>query len=1120
MADAVHKVQLASGQVVNYQLDGHGLPIEMANGLFVRLIVAAMPDGLSPTPNPATWALEPEARSSSQVAMAATESEDPSGDPASLIQYKLVCETDDTFSSEWLHTNVYVRDGIPGATLTTWHCLSRDSAEEETAISESKSCTTPAAPDTEGPTPNPSTFAVAPAASGQTSIAMTATTATDPSGGVEYYFRLVSGVGGHDSGWQSSSLYEDVGLTPDEDYVYAVRTRDALGNESTESDPASAHTDAPVDSTPPTPDPSTWASPPAAVDSTSITMTATVATDPALPVWYSFENVTTVGHNSGWQLSPTWVDTGLPDSTFQEYRVQTKDGLGNVGGFSITLGATTDAPTGGGFAPEFSPITICPESNADLTPMVWPNVVSPRCMVDGHGLATTVTVEIDVVPFPLNAPAVSGTVETFQANFGSITAKQAMFGFRKVGKHIRDRAPLTPYFIRFVGRSSAGTGYSAVLSVTTPAENIAAAPVVLAYQGLDAKSPTELKPYWQGRSHNGHRFAWKLEWSTASDFSTLIGQELGFYDGPSQSVVKNGTTYFPQAEFKWTLLGLPANTLIYARLSTANRGGYSEDVRSWTTDTLTDWSGAVDQKEPANRWGQLRSDPRDMNSPPLSKDSPMVFGADVYDGHHGVHSTVGGIWPSALNEDNWTVFVDHTGYTTMWDLAFHASTDSGAGSGSGTSNIAKAVRALRGIGGIVRVAYDAQAPYKGGEYGGLSNSSSPRASAYEAWWDNGLSTGDVNYRAYPLTYVRIQACDVNQKPRILNGINVSDSHGGANGIYFYGINFRNSGSNASSIFMPGYGVGGIVASYRGRLDVDPTSTAEAGYGVKWHAKGTGSWSYDFRWNSFSPAHEHSIYGNSPGALGAIDNFLIGNTIDQSLGQNQANVRANGRTGFQFDSRGDQIAAGNSLGTQTGLPPGRGTLYLIGNTIANGSGKGGGSGGKGLSIPGHRGKVVVDQHQHLPDPDGNDYGLMNPIEDPQKGAWANENGFAVDEVELRGVSWRVTDTIATMLICNSTERLTILERPSIVMNNRVAFGFTEVTTPPFPRSCGMVTMSFAGENEDALRNDPCWPANLSKGNKVKHEFSSSITGSPVFDDTPAGQANFNALQFGMVMEAIV
>ena len=74
---------------------------------------------------------------------------------------------------------------------------------------------------------------------------MTATTATDPSGGVQYYFDETSGnPGGTDSGWQSSSSYTDTGLTCGTPYTYRVQTRDALGNTGSWSTSQSATTTA------------------------------------------------------------------------------------------------------------------------------------------------------------------------------------------------------------------------------------------------------------------------------------------------------------------------------------------------------------------------------------------------------------------------------------------------------------------------------------------------------------------------------------------------------------------------------------------------------------------------------------------------------------------------------------------------------------------------------------------------------------------------------------------------------------------------------------------------------------------------------------------------------------
>lgn len=97
--------------------------------------------------------------------------------------------------------------------------------------------------DTTPPTPDPMSFAAAPVSTGTSSISMTATAASDPSG-VEYYFDCLT-AGGNDSGWQSSATYEDTGLDPDTSYTYRVKARDqsANQNETGYSASASATTD-------------------------------------------------------------------------------------------------------------------------------------------------------------------------------------------------------------------------------------------------------------------------------------------------------------------------------------------------------------------------------------------------------------------------------------------------------------------------------------------------------------------------------------------------------------------------------------------------------------------------------------------------------------------------------------------------------------------------------------------------------------------------------------------------------------------------------------------------------------------------------------------------------------
>jgi len=305
------------------------------------------------------------------------------------------------------------------------------------------------------PSPDPSTWATAPYATGTTSIRMVATLATDPSG-VEYYFRETSGhAGATDSGWQDSNVYEDTGLAPSTTYTYQVRARDksANQNETDPSDPASAPTDAdttaptissfsispaavtlggsflvvytvsdsggsglnsvelwrtddtnawpsqpvatnsasgngpvtgyisdyppsvgnwcygiyvvdtagnrtpvtepayvvvnPPDTTPPTPNPSTWATVPHGTGSHSISMVATAAADPSGVEYYFDEMSGNPGAtDSGWQNSNVYEDTGLAPGMLYIYEVKTRDKSvnHNEGVYSASASAATASP--------------------------------------------------------------------------------------------------------------------------------------------------------------------------------------------------------------------------------------------------------------------------------------------------------------------------------------------------------------------------------------------------------------------------------------------------------------------------------------------------------------------------------------------------------------------------------------------------------------------------------------------------------------------------------------------------------------------------------------------------------------------------------------------------------
>jgi len=303
------------------------------------------PDTTPPSPNPMTWATKPYATGSTSIAMVATTATDPSG-----VSYFFDCTTTGGHDSAWQDSTSYTDTGLAAGTTYSYRVQARDKSANlnTTGWSTTESATT-TQPDTTPPSPNPMTWATLPYATGSTSIAMVATTATDPSG-VEYFFDCTT-TGGHDSVWQAGTSYTDTGLSPGTMYTYRMQARDKSPNLNTTgwSTSQSATTQTGGDTTPPTPNPMTWATVPYATGSTSIAMVATTATD-ASGVEYYFDETSgnPGGSDSAWQDSTSYTDTGLSPSTQYTYRVQARDKSvnQNATGWSTSQSATTQS--GGG----------------------------------------------------------------------------------------------------------------------------------------------------------------------------------------------------------------------------------------------------------------------------------------------------------------------------------------------------------------------------------------------------------------------------------------------------------------------------------------------------------------------------------------------------------------------------------------------------------------------------------------------------------------------------------------------------------------------------------------------------------------------------------------------------
>ncbi|HSR30660.1 MAG TPA: hypothetical protein VLY63_08850, partial [Anaerolineae bacterium] len=252
--------------------------------------------------------------------------------------------------------------------------------------------------------------------------------------------------GGNDSGWQDSPVYEDTGLQPETEYTYRVKARDKSPNrnETGWSSEASATTEVPPDTDPPMPDPMTWAQVPTATGATSISMTATLATDVS-GVEYYFDCMADGGHDSGWQGSPVYEDTGLQSGTEYSYRVKARDKSPNRNetGWSSEASATTEA------LPDTDPPT--PD------PMTWAQV---PLATGTTAISMTATLATDV----------SGVEYYFDCTSGGCydSGWQGSPVYEDTGLH-----PGMEYTYRVKARDKSPsrneTGWSSVVSATTEA---------------------------------------------------------------------------------------------------------------------------------------------------------------------------------------------------------------------------------------------------------------------------------------------------------------------------------------------------------------------------------------------------------------------------------------------------------------------------------------------------------------------------------------------------------------------------------------------------------------------------------------------------------------------------
>jgi hypothetical protein len=147
-------------------------------------------------------------------------------------------------NSGWITATTWNNAGLDDQTAYTYQVQARNAEGFTTAWRSLGSQTTA---DCTAPGPNPMTWASIPYELNTNQIRMSATTASDPIGPVQYYFNYfgspTGGLGGSDSGWVDSASYTDSGLGVNHEYGYQVKAKDGAGNQTAYSGVSYDYTD-------------------------------------------------------------------------------------------------------------------------------------------------------------------------------------------------------------------------------------------------------------------------------------------------------------------------------------------------------------------------------------------------------------------------------------------------------------------------------------------------------------------------------------------------------------------------------------------------------------------------------------------------------------------------------------------------------------------------------------------------------------------------------------------------------------------------------------------------------------------------------------------------------------
>jgi alpha-tubulin suppressor-like RCC1 family protein len=324
VAGGYHSLALrADGGIVGWGENSSGQATPPSGTSFVAIAagyvhsLALQVDSTPPSPDPMTWSVLPFAKSPTSIGMVATTASDSSG-----VEYYFTCTSGEGHDSGWQDSAIYTDADLQHGLACSYTVKARDKSPNYngTAASVEAIAGIPVLPPAKvtnlTPLDNATDLGI---------FVSLGWSNAEGGAGYDVYLGTTSSLSLADkkaSGIMSTT-YAAV-LAHGTTYYWRIDSVNIVGTMTGDT----WHFTTMADTTLPSPSPMTWSVLPHATSASTIAMVATTASDVS-GVEYYFTCTGGNGHDSGWQDSVAYTDTGLEPVTTCSYTVRARDKSGN-----------------------------------------------------------------------------------------------------------------------------------------------------------------------------------------------------------------------------------------------------------------------------------------------------------------------------------------------------------------------------------------------------------------------------------------------------------------------------------------------------------------------------------------------------------------------------------------------------------------------------------------------------------------------------------------------------------------------------------------------------------------------------------------------------------------------